>query len=50
MGVAGMQQKQIVLSASADNTIIGFDLSTGRADYKHQIDVWGLTELQHNTS
>ncbi|KAJ8644348.1 hypothetical protein MRB53_006096 [Persea americana] len=39
MGVAGMQQKQIVLSAGADNTIIGFDLSIGRADYKHQIDV-----------
>ncbi|GFZ03954.1 transducin family protein [Actinidia rufa] len=38
MGVAGMQQKQIVLSAGADKRIIGFDLSTERVDYKHQID------------
>eukprot|EP00268_Persea_americana_P031377 TRINITY_DN30517_c0_g3_i1.p1 TRINITY_DN30517_c0_g3~~TRINITY_DN30517_c0_g3_i1.p1 ORF type:complete len:542 (-),score=121.03 TRINITY_DN30517_c0_g3_i1:443-2068(-) len=38
MGVAGLQQKQIVLSAGADKRIIGFDLSTGRADYKHQIE------------
>ncbi|KAL6996833.1 hypothetical protein U1Q18_006962 [Sarracenia purpurea var. burkii] len=38
MGVAGMQQKQIVLSVGADKRIIGFDLLAGRADYKHQIE------------
>ncbi|OMO52370.1 hypothetical protein COLO4_37254 [Corchorus olitorius] len=38
MGVAGMQQKQVVLSAGADKRIIGFDVHVGRADYKHQID------------
>lgn len=37
-GVAGMQQKKIVLSAGADKRIVGFDLHSGRADYKHQID------------
>ncbi|XP_038685076.1 uncharacterized protein LOC119985003 [Tripterygium wilfordii] len=38
MGVAGMQQKQIVLSAGADKRIIGFDAQVGRADFKHSID------------
>ncbi|XVE63769.1 hypothetical protein DITRI_Ditri07aG0046400 [Diplodiscus trichospermus] len=38
MGVAGMQQKQIVLSAGADKRIIGFDVHVGRADFKHQIE------------
>ncbi|KAL6319372.1 hypothetical protein AAG906_014046 [Vitis piasezkii] len=38
MGVAGMQQKQIVLSVGADKRIIGLDLHTGRTDFKHQID------------
>ncbi|XAR50392.1 hypothetical protein NMG60_11004703 [Bertholletia excelsa] len=38
MGVAGMQQKQIILSVGADKRIIGFDVSVGRADYKHQIE------------
>ncbi|XP_042496548.1 U5 small nuclear ribonucleoprotein 40 kDa protein [Macadamia integrifolia] len=38
MGVAGMQQKQIVLSAGADKRIIGYDLLGGRADFKHQIE------------
>ncbi|CAL0305216.1 unnamed protein product [Lupinus luteus] len=38
MGVAGMQQKQIVLSAGADKRILGFDVRVGRADFKHQID------------
>ncbi|XP_061357128.1 uncharacterized protein LOC133301511 [Gastrolobium bilobum] len=38
MGVAGMQQKQIVLSAGADKRIFGFDVRVGRADFKHQID------------
>ncbi|KAH7578507.1 hypothetical protein JRO89_XS01G0391100 [Xanthoceras sorbifolium] len=38
MGVAGMQQKQIVLSAGADKRIIGFDAGVGRADFKHQIE------------
>ncbi|KAL4566723.1 hypothetical protein LXL04_030846 [Taraxacum kok-saghyz] len=38
MGVAGMRQKQVVVSVGADKRIIGFDLGTGRADYKHQIE------------
>lgn len=38
MGVAGMQQKHIVLSAGADKRIIGFDAHVGRADFKHQIE------------
>ncbi|CAJ2641311.1 unnamed protein product [Trifolium pratense] len=38
MGVAGMQQKQIVLSAGADRRIFGFDVGVGRADFSHQID------------
>ncbi|KAL7139723.1 hypothetical protein ABFS83_09G072700 [Erythranthe nasuta] len=38
MGIAGMQHKNIVMSAGADKRIIGFDATTGRADYKHQID------------
>ncbi|CAL5440582.1 unnamed protein product [Camellia sinensis] len=38
MGVAGMQQKQTILSVGADKRIIGFDLLAGRADYKHQIE------------
>ncbi|XP_043694718.1 U5 small nuclear ribonucleoprotein 40 kDa protein-like [Telopea speciosissima] len=38
MGVAGMQQKQIVLSTGADKRIIGYDLLNGRVDFKHQIE------------
>lgn len=38
MGVAGMQQKSIVLSAGADKRIVGFDLRFGRAEFKHQLD------------
>ncbi|CAK9182387.1 unnamed protein product [Ilex paraguariensis] len=38
MGVAGMLQKQIVMSVGADKRIIGYDLLAGRADYKHQIE------------
>ncbi|KAH9328870.1 hypothetical protein KI387_000978 [Taxus chinensis] len=38
MGVAGMQQKQIVLSAGADKRIVGFDARIARADFKHQLE------------
>ncbi|KAL2347105.1 hypothetical protein Fmac_001105 [Flemingia macrophylla] len=38
MGVAGMQQKQIVLSVGADRRIFGYDVRVGRADFKHQVD------------
>lgn len=38
MGVAGMQQKQIVLSAGADKRIIGFDAQEGRPHFKHLIE------------
>uniref|UniRef100_A0A2N9FCA4 Uncharacterized protein n=1 Tax=Fagus sylvatica TaxID=28930 RepID=A0A2N9FCA4_FAGSY len=38
MGVAGMQQKNIVLSVGADKRIIGFDVLAGRADFRHQIE------------
>ncbi|CAB4280403.1 unnamed protein product [Prunus armeniaca] len=38
MGVAGMCQKQIILSAGADKRIVGFDANVGRAEFKHQIE------------
>lgn len=38
MGVAGMQQKPIVLSAGADKRILGFDVNVGRTEFKHQIE------------
>jgi WD40 repeat protein len=38
MGVAGMNHKQIVLSVGSDKRIIGFDVQSGRADYKHQLE------------
>lgn len=38
MGVAGIQQKKVVLSVGADKRIVGFDIASMRSDYKHQID------------
>lgn len=38
MGVAGLQQKKIILSVGADKRIIGFDVMAGRPEYKHQTD------------
>ncbi|TYH08923.1 hypothetical protein ES288_A07G055700v1 [Gossypium darwinii] len=38
MGVSGMQQKQIVLSAGADKRIVGFDVLAGHVDFKHLIE------------
>lgn len=38
MGVAGMRHKKVVMSVGADKRIIGYDVMSGRADYKHQID------------
>ncbi|KAF7834032.1 U5 small nuclear ribonucleoprotein 40 kDa protein-like [Senna tora] len=38
MGVAGLQQKRIVLSVGADKRIFGYDAHVGRADFRHQID------------
>ncbi|CAL1405639.1 unnamed protein product [Linum trigynum] len=38
MGIAGMQQKQIVLSAGADKRIIGFDIQAGRVEFRNQVD------------
>lgn len=38
MGVAGMRHKKMVMSVGADKRIIGYDVMSGRADYKHQID------------
>lgn len=38
MGVAGMQRKQLVVSAGADKKIIGFDVVAEKVDYKHQMD------------
>lgn len=38
MGVAGMRQKQVVLSVGADRRIFGFDCLAGRLDFKHQIE------------
>ena len=38
MGVAGLQQKTTVLSVGADKRIVGFDVASERAGYKHQIE------------
>lgn len=38
MGVAGMQQKQIVLSVGADKRIIGYDVHSERTDFKHMLE------------
>ncbi|KAI3905648.1 hypothetical protein MKX01_036557 [Papaver californicum] len=38
MGVAGLQHKQVILSAGTDKRIIGFDLVMGRTYFKHQIE------------
>ncbi|XP_073150359.1 uncharacterized protein [Henckelia pumila] len=38
MGVAGMRHKKMVMSVGADKRIIGFDMMSGRAEYKHQIE------------
>ncbi|XP_047952246.1 protein tipD isoform X1 [Salvia hispanica] len=38
MGIAGMKQKKIVMSVGVDKRIIGYDVTTSRADYKHQIE------------
>ncbi|KAG9447424.1 hypothetical protein H6P81_013552 [Aristolochia fimbriata] len=45
MGVAGMYQKQVLLSAGSDKRIIGFDLLSGRADYRHQIETKCMSVL-----
>eukprot|EP00252_Welwitschia_mirabilis_P009781 TRINITY_DN22654_c0_g1_i1.p1 TRINITY_DN22654_c0_g1~~TRINITY_DN22654_c0_g1_i1.p1 ORF type:complete len:546 (-),score=123.47 TRINITY_DN22654_c0_g1_i1:280-1917(-) len=38
MGVAGMEQKPLILSVGADKRIVGFDVKIQRADFKHQLD------------
>ncbi|XP_062213045.1 uncharacterized protein LOC133913794 [Phragmites australis] len=38
MGVAGLQQRKTILSVGCDKRIIGFDLSTGRTEFKNIID------------
>ncbi|CAH9082877.1 unnamed protein product [Cuscuta europaea] len=38
MGVSGLQQKNIVMSAGADKRIVGFDLIAERVEYKHQLE------------
>ncbi|KAJ7945619.1 Transducin family protein / WD-40 repeat family protein [Quillaja saponaria] len=38
MGVAGMEQKEIILSAGADKKIVGYDARVSIADFKYQID------------
>ncbi|CAL0306720.1 unnamed protein product [Lupinus luteus] len=38
MGVAGMQQKQIVLSVGKDKRIVGYDACAEREDFTHMID------------
>ncbi|KAJ8772477.1 hypothetical protein K2173_027654 [Erythroxylum novogranatense] len=38
MGVAGMHQKQVILSAGSDKRIIGFDAHARKANFKHQLD------------
>ncbi|XP_060205369.1 uncharacterized protein LOC132633158 isoform X1 [Lycium barbarum] len=38
MGVAGLQHKNVVMSAGADKRIFGFDLPAQRIDFKHQLE------------
>ncbi|KAJ1292683.1 hypothetical protein BS78_01G008900 [Paspalum vaginatum] len=38
MGVAGLQQKNTILSVGCDKRIVGFDLFSGRAEFKNLID------------
>ncbi|KAM3359545.1 putative protein isoform X1 [Capsicum galapagoense] len=45
MGVAGLQHKKVVMSAGADKRIIGFDLISQRAEYKHQIETKCMSVL-----
>ena len=35
---AGIKQKKMMVSVGADKRIIGFELQTGRAEYKHPIE------------
>ncbi|KAG6467362.1 hypothetical protein ZIOFF_074835 [Zingiber officinale] len=37
-GVAGLYQKKTILSVGADKRIIAFDLSTGRSEFRNQIE------------
>ncbi|KAJ1404980.1 WD40/YVTN repeat-like-containing domain superfamily [Sesbania bispinosa] len=45
MGVAGMQQKQIVLSAGKDKRILGYNAHLGKHDFMHQVDSKCLSVL-----
>ncbi|KAJ6793821.1 U5 small nuclear ribonucleoprotein 40 kDa protein-like [Iris pallida] len=38
MGVAGLQQRKVILSVGADKRIVGYDLLSGRAEFKHRIE------------
>ncbi|XP_074346085.1 uncharacterized protein LOC141684844 [Apium graveolens] len=38
MGVAGLQHKQVVVSAGADKRIVGFNVVARKADYNHQVE------------
>ncbi|PKI56585.1 hypothetical protein CRG98_023029 [Punica granatum] len=38
MGVAGMLQKDVILSAGADRKILGFDIQAGKPSFRHQIE------------
>ncbi|PKA59275.1 Histone-binding protein MSI1 [Apostasia shenzhenica] len=38
MGVAGLQQKKIILSAGSDKRVLSFDVSAGRSELKYQMD------------
>nr|KYP48999.1 putative histone-binding protein lin-53 [Cajanus cajan] len=45
MGVAGMQHKQVVLSAGRDKRILGYDARVGKEDFLHQVDSKCLSVL-----
>ncbi|CAA6668140.1 unnamed protein product [Spirodela intermedia] len=45
MGVAGLQQKKLILSVGVDKRVLGFDLIANRADFKHQIECKCLSVL-----
>lgn len=45
MGIAGMYHKKVVLSVGTDKRIVGFDITSERAEFKHMVDSKCLSVL-----
>ncbi|XP_027343152.1 U5 small nuclear ribonucleoprotein 40 kDa protein-like [Abrus precatorius] len=48
MGVAGMQQKQLVLSAGKDKRVLGYDAHVGRQNFMHLVESKCLSVLPNS--